>query len=421
MLTMSKTLADLLGAYEPLFSLAIQELEKGGGQPNADISLTSEISTKAHQKIKELALDPKDTTGKELYYSLLNLTKLHDSFLVQRIGGTDPGDVKDLLPKIKETVERLNIPKSAWVLKHSVAKRLIKASPPRKVMKQLGYRSIDSMLKREPIAELYGAIRFIESPQWLDNFLLKYKKLQPSDFEVRDIELVHLSTSRWEDTANNLVQAKKHNITHLKELGVILILPLPIIYMPGITITTMPLLLHYINEIRLYSSYFKLQQVRPNFGEILSDTLINDPKHHALIGGQQIHWRVIQRYFGSIKSGKHPEMFEPHVQAEDLYWRKAEDILYRLEPALHFWYDMDYVGVMYDSKPVSFNLIDLALSYVNNLSYDQHSKYHFRDSLWNELYSRYLGARSLESQVLSQLEDEMTEPKSLAMIARRST
>jgi hypothetical protein len=415
MVSMSKQLSDLLGAVEPTFSMAIKQLEHASGDTSADVRLTAEIVGKAHMKTRELGLDPRDTTGKELYYSLLGLVKKHDEFIAMRLGGKDPADVEDMVPRIKRTVEKLNIPKKAWVLKPSVAKRLLKTTPPKHVMKQLGYRSVDSMLKRESIEEIYGALRFAETPEWLESFTHKYRKLHPSDFEMREIEIIQLDSVKWGNITETFVHKKRHNVTHLKELGVILLLPMPIKHMPGICITVLPLLLHYINEIRLYSAYFKMQQVKPNFGEILVDTLIADPSNHAVVAGQQIHWRVIQRYFGKLENERHPEIFEPHVQPEDLHWRKAEEVLYRIEPALHFWHDMDYVGILHDGRPVSFNLMDVALSYVNKLDYAHRAIFHFRESLWNEIFMRYLGQKTLEAQVLKQLDNEMIEPEKLAL------
>ena len=46
------------------------------------------------------------------------------------------------------------------------------------------------------------------------------------------------------------------------------------------------------------------------------------------MAGSHVHWRVIQRYFGKLENEYHPEIFEPHVQPEDLHWRKAEEALY---------------------------------------------------------------------------------------------
>ncbi len=63
---MSKILSELLGATEPMFSLALKQLEAESGNPSADIRLTAEITGKLRLKTQELGLDPDDTTGKEL-------------------------------------------------------------------------------------------------------------------------------------------------------------------------------------------------------------------------------------------------------------------------------------------------------------------------------------------------------------------
>lgn len=411
---MSRVLSELLNAEEPLFSLAIKQLEQASGNPSVDVRLTAEIVGKVHMKMRALGLDPKDTTGGELYRALFNLVQMHDRFLAERIGCLDAEDVEAVLVRLKDVLDALDVPKKAWVLKHSVAKRLLKATPPKKVMKQLGYRSVDSMIKREPVGELFGAIRLVESQEWQDSFVRKYKNLHPTDFETREIEVVYLDPTKWGDLPTEYVLHKRHNITHLKETGTIVMMPMPEKRMPGITITVLPLLLHYVNEIRLYSSYFKSQQVKPDFAQIIIHTLIRDPGKHAAVGGQHVHWRVIHRHFGT-PNYDHPEIFEPHVEPDDLLWRRAEETLYRLEPALHFWYDMEYVGVVFDGRQVSFNLMDMAVSYVNRLAYGKQSVHHLRDSLWNEIYMRYMGEKVIERQVLKQLDNETIEPDVLAI------
>ena len=87
------------------------------------------------------------------------------------------------------------------------------------------------------------------------------------------------------------MQQRRHNITHLKELGAVLILPMPVKHMRGATLTMLPLVLHYINEIRLYSAFFKMQQVKSTFGIVVARTLMHDPSDHIQIGRQQMHWR----------------------------------------------------------------------------------------------------------------------------------
>lgn len=402
-----------MDAKEPLFSLSLKQLEEASGKKGIDTKLIGDIIEKTHDATKKLGLDHGDTTGPELYHALLAKIKEHDEHLAKAIGGDDAEDVQRLLPLIKKAVEAADVPKSCWVLKKSVAKEMLRKSPPPTIMKLLGYRSIDSMLKHENLAEVYGALRFAESPDWLNKFNEQYKGLKPSDFETREIEFVVMPGERWGDIAEHFVEKKRHNITHLKELGVILMLPIKLRKLPGITITAMPLLFHYINEIRLYSAFFKLEQVKKNFGEIFVNTLIADPGKAAVMAGSHVHWRVIQRYFGKLEKEYHPEIFEPHVQPEDLHWRKAEEALYKIDPELEFWKDMDYVARFEDGRPIAFNLMDVSVGYCTGTPYEKRVIYHFRESLWNEIFMRYLGQKTLEQQVLQQLDNDMIAPETL--------
>lgn len=411
---MSKLLVELLQAKEPLFSNALKQLEQASGHDGEDVRLTADIIERFNAKVRELGLDPQDSTGKEIYNALLNLAKEHDEHLAKEIGGTDPENVNEMVPLVINVINKTDMPRSCWVLKKSVAKSFLKETPPPKIMEILGYTSIDSMLKKENLFEIYGALRFAESDEWLNEFNKNYERLTPSDFETRDIELVQMPKERWGDIAAHFIQKKRHLNTHLKELGVVLILPATEERMPGITTKVFSLTFHYYNEVRLYSSFFKMQQVKKDFGKIFVDTLLADPGDAAIMAGQHIHWRVIQRYFGKLKDEYHPEIFEPHVQPEDLHWRHAEEQMYKVDPELAFWKDLDFVGMMYDGRPLTMNLMDISLSYSNGIPYEERYIYHFMESLWNEVFMRYMGKKTLEEQILKQLDNDMIEPEDLA-------
>lgn len=408
-----KLLSELLDAKEPMFSMALKQLEKASGQNSMDIKLGTEILDKAHKAMDELGLDHKDTTGKELFQTLVVKIKQHDEHLAEQLGIKPGESPTEMIPKIREIAMKSDMNKTAWVLKKSVAKEFLRKTPPKNIMKRLGYRSIDSMLKNENLSEIYGALRFAEDGEWLNKFNGHYDSVTPSDFEEREIEFVIMPHDRWADICEKFIQKKKHNITHLKELGVILMLPIKLDKLPGMPIWVGALLFHYINEIRLYSAFFKLEQVQPDFGKIFVDTLIADPDMGPIMVGQNVHWRVIQRYFGKIKDEYHPEVFEPHVQPEDLHWRKAEEALYGIDPELEFWKDLDYVGLVFEGKPVTFNMMDVAASYTNNTSYEKREFYHFREALWNEIFIRYMGEGILEEQILNQLDNDMIKPENL--------
>lgn len=408
---MSRVLSDYLGAKEPAFTFALERLESLGGHPNADVRLQAEVERKTARKLRELGLDPKDSTPQEVYQALKSITKKHDDYLAKSMGAKDSTDVADLLPRIKAKAESLHLPRRVWAIKHSVAKRILKKHPPKNVMKQLGYKSVDSMLKREKIDELFLATKFLESKQWQSNLVKSYSSMNPSDFESRDATINIMTAQRWGEHASNHTVRQAHNIIDCTEIGSIGLLPLPIKHMAGFSITMLPLLIHRLNEVRLYSTFLKLQQVRPNFSEIFINSYNNSHTHIATMAGQPVSWRILQNYYGRNKDATLPEVFDPHVQLDDLLWKTADDVLYTIEPALKFWDDTNWIASA-NTKPVqivSFNLLDNALNYCNNLSFAQRSIANFRLGLWNELMISYLGQESFTQQVLRQIDEALVD------------
>lgn len=411
---MTKLLRDLLNAQQPLFTQSIRELEFLTGKKSIDIKLTAEIIEKTHSAIRGLGLDSSDTTDKELYHALDHKIASHNQTLAKALGSSEDASVDELVPRLVNALQHVKLNKKCWVLKKSVAKELIRHMPPKNMMKHLGYRSLESILKNENFSELYTALRFSEGPEWLTKFdELFAKKVQPSDFEVRDIEIVVMDHKKWVDLAEKFVAKKLHNVTHTKELGVIVVVPMKQTHVRGLTLKTLPLLFHYINEIRLYSAFFKFKSTESHFGKTISETLIADTGTGATIANHHIHWRVIQRYFGKIHESP-PEIFQPHVQPEDLHWRKAEEYLYQLDPELKYWQDMDYVAMLgSDRNPVAFNIMDVSIGYSNNQSFANRNFYHMRESLWNEIFIRYMGEAELKRQILQQLDNDMIKPEEL--------
>ncbi|HEX6257845.1 MAG TPA: hypothetical protein VFZ48_00020 [Candidatus Saccharimonadales bacterium] len=410
---MAKILRDLLDAEEPLFSLALQQLEKASGHKGIDARLIGEITQKTHAAMRELGLDWHDTTGREFYQGLMGRMQADNDRVTRLIGGNDASNVAEMVPLIVTAAKNIGTNMQCWVLKHSVAKELLRKMPPKKLMAHLGYSSLEAMFEAEDLNEIYTALRFSEGGEWLNTYNELFKTVTANDFETRDIEIVVMDHAKYVDLAEGFVKKKLHNITHTKELGVIVVVPMKQTHMKGITLKSLPLIFHYINEIRLYSSFFKLKQSTKNFGATVVETLIADTGNASQMAGQYVHWRVIQRYFGKLKDENHPEAFQPHVHPEDLHWRRAEELLYKLDPEMKFWKDNDYVGLLFDGRPVTVNLVDVSLSYSNEEAYENRYVYHFRESLWNEIFMRYMGEKNLEQQILQQLDNDMIAPEKL--------
>ncbi|HSW92613.1 MAG TPA: hypothetical protein VLH14_01880, partial [Patescibacteria group bacterium] len=67
---MAKTLSMLLDAKEPMFSIALRELEGMTGNKGIDIAYIADILHRAHALMRVIGLDPADTTEQELYKAL---------------------------------------------------------------------------------------------------------------------------------------------------------------------------------------------------------------------------------------------------------------------------------------------------------------------------------------------------------------
>lgn len=409
---MTRYLSSALGAEQPLFGQSIMELERASGRPAADIRLSSEIMRQVRVKVTQLGLDPDDTTGPELYSALQGRLRQDEARVRAALDLTENAAASDILSRVEKFLNGHQTASNCFALKATAARKLLKKKAPKNTMKLLGYRSLDSMLKHEAIASIYAAAVIAETPSWHRAFRNQYTALQPADFEQRKISVVFPKSKRWAEVSDRFVQAAKHNILCFKELGAVVMLPFSG-QVSGLTITSLLLSLHYMNDVRTYSSFAKLQQVKPMFGRIIRETAAGEPMTAAQLAGQPVPWKVIQRYYGRLKGDYHPEVFEPHVQAEDLQWHDAEKILAELEPALGFWADTQYVCMVRDDQPVSCNILDVALSYCNQLPFADRIVHFVREHLWHELMSRYLHQENLEAAVHQQLSRELVDVTSL--------
>jgi hypothetical protein len=403
---MTRALSELLGAREPAFRLGVRQLEEASGRPSADIRLSTEILHACQGKLREFGLDPKDTTGPELYNALQARLEQDTTVIRELLGATS--DNAELMPLVQRLVSSLDIPKKTFALKASTAKRLLKSHPPKRAMKALGYRSIDSMLKHEPIAQLYAAAWISESVGWHKALLQHYKKITPSDFEMRTIAIVTPTAKRWAKLADTYVTEVKHNILTFKELGLIVLLPLPAEMAHKAALAMTLLTLHAMNDIRTTSAYLKLNQVRPDFGSMLSHVARSEPYTEASMAGQRLPWHLVQRFFAREHAFVQ-ELFEPHVQPEDLRWESAENTVAKLHPRLEFWRDSAHLGLLDRGQPISFNLTDAALNFCNKLPYEQRVVHYLRDHVWHELMMRYLHQDILEHSMREQLSGELVE------------
>lgn len=406
---MTRFLSAALGAKEPRFSQSIRQLERAAGEPQADIRLTESIKLRTQAKIAQLGLDPRDTTGEELYGALQHRLTQDEALLRRHLNVADDADGAELVIKVQQFLKKQTNGMQSFALKPSVAKRLLKKKPPRVAMKQLGYRSLDSMLKHVSPALVFTAAFIAESSSWQRSFRQQYSTLSPSDFEMRNIEVLSPHEKRWHSLSEQFVQSARHNTISFKELGAVIMLPLNA-KIDALAMISLLFACEEMNAVRAHSSFVKLQQVKPNFGQIVRDVCIGEAYVEARIAGQRVSWKMIQRYYAQHPDAYHEEIFEPHVQPEDLTWIHAEDILAEIVPEIGFWQGTQSLGLLHDNGLVSCNLMDVALAQCNKLPFVQRVAHFVRNHLRHELMLGYLQQENLEQALRQQLVETLGEP-----------
>ncbi|HEY5442220.1 MAG TPA: hypothetical protein VIJ68_01640 [Candidatus Saccharimonadales bacterium] len=409
---MTRFLSDALQAPEPFFRAGLKRLEAANGHPSTDIRFSTEIQRATQTKLRQLGLDPRDTTPEELYHVLQERIKADDARLTKTLrtrAATHVSAEGDVVAGMVHALESLPDTKHCFALKPSALKTIIKKMPPKKAMKQLGYRSLDSFLKHETPASLLAAAWLSEGASWQHRLLGQYKQLRASDFEERQITFLRPSSPRWRTLAEKVVVDQKHNLLSFRELGALVFLPLPADAPSGSTTVSLSLALHELNEIRAGSTFLKLCQVRADFGEVVQKVVGSEPQLVARSLDQDVPWHLIQRYYAGTDQSDAAEIFEPYLRLEDMVWHPIEQTLAAIEPSFAFWQQSAYLGLLDRRQPVSLNVLDAALNYCNRVPFEKRIAQYFQHSLWHELLLKYLHPDTIERTISDELQPQLAE------------
>lgn len=194
---MSRRIAALINESEHMVTKLIGELEARNGYPNHDARYIAQTIQDIRSKIADLKLDPDDTTAEELYHALLVRFEKDAAFLDASFGPLQKTFEQRLSWAAEITASGIELP-SQWALKVKIAKNILRTNPPKRVMKSLGYRSLESMLKRENIYEIMLAAHLLESKIWHKNLARSISALDQTDFELRSVRLEALDPEKWQ-------------------------------------------------------------------------------------------------------------------------------------------------------------------------------------------------------------------------------
>lgn len=400
---MSRLISDILNAPEPQFSHALRDWEQRSGHASHDVRLVADMSQLKRRIIKDLGLDESDTTIQELYYALRHKGGKLNDVLEHKLGITKDTSTRELITIVSAFVDSLEVSRDSWVVKHAVIKELLKKQPPKKTMKALGLRSIDSVLKRSSSYELLALASQVEPPEWNRKILTQYKKLTLSDFQPIMSTIFTVESKKLE-RLQKAGFSRNHLIIPRYDTATVLLLE-PSKRFPLDTLALILAVLQALYDIRVYSAYFRFISVKPSFGQHFFEAI-----GHGLPGGlhnNQIGWKALQKHFN-----KHPEQFykieQPHLHFEDVKLTPPLKALVIDIPDAALWVGSEYGFVQEKGKgghPVSLHIADVVTNATNGFTYEQSLYGHGQSALWDELNHRYLLNEVIQDAVIRSLDD----------------
>lgn len=404
------------------------KLEKLTGKTGVLEGIIEQNDMLIEQTLSELDIGSQNRDAGTVYQALINRLKRFDEHLSNYLGKPDLSQMSIICGRLCETALTLNQPPKGFFIKKERAVQMLEKFPPQNLLDFFGYQGVADLVAKEGFSSVFSALRFAQDQKWMHEFFEKaYDGLSASDFEERVVELKVLE-SKWLDVADKFLEKKYHNVSHLKELGIIFVIPLKI-DTPGETLRLFTLVLHYLNEVPFYSKLFRKFSTEPNFSDKLKSLLRGDvlltqlptsnhqpltnhqsltpianyqsPINHQPLtptsNHQPLTIRIVQRYLAKDDPNDF-RLFEPHVNPEAEHWYKAINDLGKIALPSEIWtkegQSLDFAGDFFSSSSagvqlVSFDLVDLVMSLVKK---DQVKYlYHQQEALWNKIFIEYLG------------------------------
>jgi len=399
-------IAKILRAKPENIQLLEKKLGVLTGKKNVLDKIFEENEAEIRSRLDFLGLG-RSVSAKEIYDALISKIEADDDKLFKLLGSPSALVSSDW-QGVLEIAKKIAGAPTGFFLKKEKAVELLKNQPPVKILDVLNYKSVEEMLQKEDVFEIFSALRFVEGNEWLNKvFFKQYGTLKPDDFETREIGVLALP-ERWAKIAKKFIKHKYHNISHLKEVGIIYIIPL-YLEISGETMRNFILILHYFNEIKFYSELFeKFSHEQANFSENLVSLLRGDIISEPLTAHpEKTNWLIIQRYLAKDDENDW-RLFEPHISPEAVHWEKAEKMLIKIALNLSFWGNLDWVGDYFSASSgkngngseilVSFNLIDMAMSLVKEKELIKYL-YHHQEALWNKIFIEYFGVEKMEEEI----------------------
>ncbi len=382
-----------------------EKLNKLTGKSGVIENIMKENEILVRRTFEELGMASDQCDARSVYDILVKRLVHMDEHLYNFLDKPDLSKMAAVCGKLCDTALTLNKPPKGFFIKKEKAAQLLEKFPPQNLLDHFGYKTVSELIDKQSFESVFSALRFAQDQNWMHKFFDEaYSDLEIDDFEEREVVLKVLEPE-WLDVAEKFLEKKYHNVSHLKELGIIFIIPLTI-DTPGETLRLFTLILHYLNEVPFYSKLFRKYSHEADFANKLKSLLRGDVPEGPR--PDKNTFRIVQRYLAKDDPDDF-RLLEPHFNPEAEHWYKAEGDLGKITSligaegqAFGYWQGLDFVGDFFTSesgqeKLVSFDLIDLVMSLVKKGEVKY--LYHQEEALWNKVFIEYLGRDKINELV----------------------
>lgn len=379
---MSKPLRELIGAREPAFSLRLRLLEQSVHGRSLDNELLSEISVSANQKLRELGLDPLDSTHAEIEAALKEKMAEAEQLLKRSYRNSSSGMVE----AFNNRLELTPIP----VIRHASLRRILAVIPPKRVMALLGYRSSTSLLKRADLDQLLIGSLLVESITWHRSFLKAISRLDGSHVTYERPRVVVIDKRLQKN-------ARHGNSLLAVPAGVVGIYISDDLNMCQVASE----LVEATYQLWLTGSYLKLKRFNDRFTSELGRLSYVPKSRVTQIANISLSWQTVYLALNRAQLDLGPDSL---LEAKDVWPAYPSQLLHKLHRRLDFWVGNDFLGKTTGHRPISLNFSDVAKHHGSHVTYSLTAHAYMSRMLMSELLSRYL-AHDLHSHKLEKIID----------------
>ncbi len=378
---MTKFLAIALKQNTPAFRYNLNRINLMTGKDNNDIYFTEAINKLSRDKIAALSLDPFDTRPIELYKSLQEKLKRDEGHLIKNLRylaadkiSAEASLTSGLILKLNQLTEEVQVS----VVKPVILKKIIKSVCPNKTVKKLGYRTLESMLKRESMFNILTVMKYIENKSLNQKLAEQWARLTINDFVTSRVKFEVVPSSLTD------VVPIHQDLRLISDFttATIGLIDISSTAQPGYIVKLISEIIDCLECWYIQSDLIDNFKFNSDFGRIYKNILQNN-SNDWLDLMNILEADVVEN---NLSHGLSMDLLAYKFDKFSL--NKIRDVLEN-DSLLSFWNNTDYLMEICKNEIVSFNIKDLANDLLSLASFANRSTSYARTALKKELLKQY--------------------------------